>query len=628
MKSSKNNFLYILGLIARILKYALLVFIGLLIILLAVLASNYRDFTSAYRLGLQGKNELMTAVAQTQTKNWDAALSSAQTATKDFSGATEKLEASRQNIAVKKIVLLQSQVNDLEYLLKTAEIISRSLERALPLAKGLSQIQDGAPGGKFSDLPDETRAEFLKLVYESEPEIQGLKANLNLALLNINKIRKVSILWPLYGKISEYKSQLENASSLLSSLTPLVKLLPVLGGYPTESNLLIIMQNNDELRPGGGFIGVFGLLKSYNGKIISLDTHDSYHLDMPAVGQWQMEPPAPIKKYMKVENWYLRDANWSPDWPTSAKKIEEIYYGESRAIVQTAPEFAGVIGITPDFVASLLKLVGPIEEGGVIYNQENFQSLLQYNVEVAYKEQEIPSWERKQVINDLLEELKTKLLVLEASKLPELLNIFENSLKMKDLQIYFNNENYQAIAAQLGADGAVKKTDSDYLLVVDANLAAYKSDAVVKKTIDYTVEESAGKLNSDLKIGYRHEGGFDWRTTRYRSYTRVYVPRGSQLISVKALGQVNLEVESISSFEDKELDKTVFGFFFSVEPGTNGTIDLKYTLPDNIKNDSNYNLLVQKQAGRRTEALRVNIDLGKIGKNSWTSDLKNDELFQ
>jgi hypothetical protein len=29
---------------------------------------------------------------------------------------------------------------------------------------------------------------------------------------------------------------------------------------------------------------------------------------MPAVGIWQKERPKPIKKYLDVENWYLRDA--------------------------------------------------------------------------------------------------------------------------------------------------------------------------------------------------------------------------------------------------------------------------------------------------------------------------------
>jgi ABC-type Fe3+-hydroxamate transport system substrate-binding protein len=139
-----------------------------------------------------------------------------------------------------------------------------------------------------------------------------------------------------------------------------------------------------------------------NGDIISLETKDSYHLDMPSVGKWQLEPPAPIKKHLGVENWYLRDSNWSPDWPSAARQIEKIYKGESRAIGLPEPNFSALIAINPDFIADLLRLVGPITIDNETYYPENFQPLLQYNVEVAYKDKDISSWDRNNIINDLV----------------------------------------------------------------------------------------------------------------------------------------------------------------------------------------------------------------------------------
>lgn len=126
-------------------------------------------------------------------------------------------------------------------------------------------------------MPEPEKTQFLKLIYESEPELNGLKANLNLALFNINKIHKIGILWPFYDQIIEYKQKLQEAVDLTTNLAPLTKLLITLGGYPQETNLLIILQNNDELRPTGGFIGVYGLARAKNGTILSLTTEDSYH---------------------------------------------------------------------------------------------------------------------------------------------------------------------------------------------------------------------------------------------------------------------------------------------------------------------------------------------------------------
>ena len=58
------------------------------------------------------------------------------------------------------------------------------------------------------------------------------------------------------------------------------------------------------------------------------------------------------------------------------------------------------------------------------YIPDNLQELLQYSVEVDYIEQDISQWDRKQVINDLLEELKNRLLNLATSRLLDLFDIF------------------------------------------------------------------------------------------------------------------------------------------------------------------------------------------------------------
>jgi hypothetical protein len=621
----------IIKIVLKLIKYLIVTASLAVLVLLIIIASSYKELRAAGENALAGKSSLEKAAGAVKNNNWEEALKSSNEANIKITEALKNLNTIKSKPAFEKITILKNQVNDLEYLLKTADIISRTFSRAVPIAQKFSNLYSNNAGYNFSSLAPTEKAEFFQLVYESEPELNGLRANLDLALLNINRIHKIGVLWPVYSQISNLKQELEQASNLISQATPLLKVLPVLAGYPSESNFLLIMHNNDELRPSGGFIGVFGLLKSLNGEIVSLKTYDSYHLDMPAVGIWKMTPPEQVRKYMKVENWYLRDANWSPDWPTSARKIEEIFYGESKAIGTTTPELSGVIGITPKFVSDLLRLVGNITVRGETYTPENLQALLQYNVEVAYKEQDISSWDRKQVINELLTELKTKLFALETSKLTNLLDIFANNAKGKDIQIYFNNSNWQSLTADLGVDGAIKKTDKDYLMIVDANLAAFKSDSVVKKGIEYNLQKNRdGQATANLKLSYRHEGGFDWRTTRYRSYTRVYVPKGSKLITIKATDKANMDETSISSYDDIEMDKTVFGFFFTVEPGTNGTINLEYSLPKNIADsitNKNYQLLAQKQAGRRTDSFRAIIN-GNNYSQSFNEDINISPFVQ
>lgn len=617
------NFLRVTG---SLLKYAILIALAILILTLISLGSAYKNLKAAAAQGLAGKSELTQAAVAAQAKDWRVASDRANAAQANFSNALANLNQTRTNVAVKYFPLVRNQINDLEYLLKTAEILSRSLERIMPLVINLDQIQKGAGRQNFVDLPLEDKARFLQLIYESEPELNGLTANLKLAAINLDKIHRLGVLWPIYGQISDIKTELGQTAVLMEKLSPLIKLLPALAGYPNGSRFLLILQNNDELRATGGFIGVYGILENKNGEIVSLKSDDSYHLDMPAslTEEWKLEPPAPVKKYLKVEKWYLRDANWSPDWPTAARKIDEIFRGESQAIKQSVAPFTGIVAITPDLVSDLIRLVGPITVKGATYNADNFQPLLQYNVEVAYKDQNISSWDRKEIINELTGELKTRLFSLPADRWVELFKILDRNIITKNIQLYFPNESWENLARTLGASGEVEKNTGDYLLAIDSNLGAFKSDVVVKKNLSYTLVETGGGLESVVKFNYRHEGKFDWRTTRYRSYTRIYAPLGSRLISLDGVEKTTAD---ISVSDDPALNKTSFGFFFTVEPGSSREITLRYRLPQAIFDQAQsgaYRLLVQKQAGNRIESLKINYPQGRL---NLKTDLNQDRQF-
>ncbi len=619
----------ILSAIITWLKYIILGGVAFILLILIALGSAYYNLKNAAENGLTGRKYLSAAVDAVQNQNWSAAKNQTAAARDSFASALENLEQTKTNVAVKYISLIRQQINDLEYLLKTAEILSRSLARILPLAQELDDLRSGTVSRNFSDLPENDKKKFLQLIYESEPELNGLRANLELAVLNLDKIHRLSLLWPIYAEISNIKQELRVSSLLMAKLSPIVKLLPALTGYPSASRFLIVLQNNDELRPTGGFIGTYGLMEIKNGQLFSLKTDDSYHLDMPASlsDKWQTKAPEILKKYLKVEKWYLRDANWSPDWPSAAQKIQEIYNGEATAIGQAALSFTGIIAVNPDLIADLLKLVGPIELRGASYRFDNLQQLLQYNVEVAYKEQNISAWDRKEIINELMTEIKNRLFRLESARWNQLFKILDHNINTKNIQIYFNAAAWETLAQNIGLSGEIKNPASDYLLVVDANLGAFKSDAVMKKTINYNVVETNTGLETNLKLNYRHEGGFDWRTTRYRSYTRIYAPLGSRLISINGLDstQANLSVS-----DDKNLNKTVFGFFWTVEPGKFTEININYSLPNRLKTaleKNGYELLVQKQSGQRLENFKASFKSPTGKREEWTSPLESDQSF-
>jgi len=114
---------------------------------------------------------------------------------------------------------------------------------------------------------------------------------------------------------SETKTDLETVVSLADA---------VLFTEGKEKVFLILFQNNLELRPGGGFIGSFGILKVKDGSVIDFAIHDTGNFDgrIPAT----ILPPYPMKETLHIDSWKLRDSNYSPDFLINAKQAEQFYH--------------------------------------------------------------------------------------------------------------------------------------------------------------------------------------------------------------------------------------------------------------------------------------------------------------
>ena len=123
-----------------------------------------------------------------------------------------------------------------------------------------------------------------------------------------------------------------------------------------------------------------------------------------------------------------------------------------------------------------------------------------------------------------------------------------------------NDEYSRKISANLNWGGELRSNSSDYLIVVDANLAAFKTDRVMDKKIKYYLTEENSRFKARVEISYQNNGSFDWQTTRYRTFTRVYVPLGANLISSSG------SLEMVESLVEKDIayPKSYFSGFISV----------------------------------------------------------------
>lgn len=362
-----------------------------------------------------------------------------------------------------------------------------------------------------------------------------------------------------------------------------------------EKVFLILFQNNMELRPGGGFIGSFGILKIRDGHVTTFDVHDTGNFDgrIPDT----VTPPYPMEQTLQIKSWKLRDSNWSPDFSENALQAIEFYHMGSGE-----EEFDGVIGVTTNVLTSFLDITGPVEIDGYpgIYGAENAILDLEYQVEKGYVDQGISSGERKSVMGLLGNAILAKVKTLPLNKQYALIQAIFQDLNQKDIQFWFADKDWQDQVSGAGWDGNFDGSfDRDFLFVVDANLASFKSDLFINRSITYTVDLRGETVKSHLEISYEHSAEKrDWLTKEYQTYLRVYAPHGGWFGDVAGWA-------SLPPVYGDYQGKKFAGVLVHVPLGTTQVVSFDYELPNNFRTD--YDLKIQKQAGVNDVPVTVKI---------------------
>ncbi len=410
-------------------------------------------------------------------------------------------------------------------------------------------------------------------------------------------------------------------------------LVPGLLGLSAPRNYLILAQNNHELRATGGFISAVGLLHFDKSLISTTGFHDSYRFDEPA--KPYSPPPETLAWYMWAGVWLLRDANWSPDFPTSARVAEDLYRLRQGVAVD------GVLALDLTAVEDIVRAIGPLylKAYSEIVSEENvIDKVKLYWSPPPGEEQDREWWShRKDFLAALAEAVFAEMREgLDARQTVNLLRALGQSLEEKHLLIYLNDPAARRLLEDKNWDGAIRSTEGDYLLVVDTNVGFNKVDPHVERAIDYQVViDQDGEAHGEVRITYwneskkkvkecvqeaRHEPTYDQMMEGcYWDYLRLYVPEGSLMTGATEIplpeGSLPRRLGGAEADEGgpivgpPEGGKEVLSHFFVVPPGQELEVRFAYDLPAWVfqKADGRYNLLVQKQPGTQAVPFRFSI---------------------
>lgn len=472
--------------------------------------------------------------------------------------------------------------------------------------------------------------QILEALNAARPALVGAENHLAQAETLLAALRA-----PLSPRLTGWVAQAARLIHLARAGALAAQSAPGLLGQAAGRNYLILIQNSDELRPTGGFISAVGRLQVKNGQVTALTLQNSYEFD--DFTREYPYPPQPLLNYMGSEQWVLRDANWSPDFPTSARQAIRLYQISRPEAVD------GVIAINAEGMQTLLAGLEPLTVPGFAgpVSSANLGQILRdaWNppADSPRTQADFDAWlsNRKQFIGVLLRAALDKLQAGDANW-SALAQGALTALSRRQLMIFSAAE--ADLLNRAGWDGAVRPAAGDFLMVVDANLGFSKSNLLIENALEYRVNlapDGAGR--AALTLRYRHTGTpggaactqkfeYDWTVTYskmvnrcYFDYLRVITPPGSQLRQADVLpvpgayllSGVTTEGQA-AQLADELPQKSVFGQFFVVENGQQTQTSFEYDLPQvatATHGQWRYTLLLQKQPGARPLPVKIQISL-------------------
>jgi len=583
----------------------------------------------------EGFELLSVAMEDLKNKNYASSLLHFNGAARSFAGAEGGLVLWAGTVAeYLRYIPSLSQLASGKYAIEAGKHFSLAGVPLAEIAYSTSLSHDAyAQGEKVS---------LLDILSRIKTPLNKARIELEKGNLALNKVRFQDIPEEKREKFLAVKTSLPTILQLLSGFETHEVLVHELLGGNGPRKYLFLLQNNHEMRATGGFIGSYALLDVNDGVVRRFFVDGIFNPD----GQLKENviPPKPIQKISAA--WSLHDSNWFPDFPTSAEKA--MYFYEKTG----GPTVDGVITLTPTVMQKLLAVTGPIalEEYGLTVDSENFIPVIQEQVEVKYDREEN---QPKKILADLSVILIERVFASQDKEtLYKIGQALIEGLNEKQILLYMRHKETEALIEEAGWSGKIYDTKKDYLSVIHSNINGYKTDGVIDEAIKHKAEiKEDGSVIDTVTITRTHNGGntpYEWWNKVNADYLRVYVPKGSQLLSAKgttwefpeeSLDYARLGFKPDDTVEKEEKDmtidqksgtrisvdagKTVFGGWVYVSPQESVTVEYQYRLPFRVnvdeKNESAdaYSILFQKQAGSKGSKLTSSLSFPKNWKVIW-----------
>lgn len=474
---------------------------------------------------------------------------------------------------------------------------SRTAVEIMSLGKKVFQAEEALA----QELADRISVELA----ETEKQLGFIEADYGRSELELKPpvLFFIDASWGISFDLGEIRRTLRAAAEILPYL-------PELLGQDAPKKYLVLFQNNAELRPTGGFIGSFALATFYKGRLVDLNVQDVYEADGQLKGH--VEPPPPIEKYLGEAGWFLRDSNWSPDFPTSAQRAAWFIDKELGLSID------GVVAVDLELAKGLIAETGEVElpDFGDVVTPKNLYEKTQYAAEGNF----FPgSKAKKNFLTALNRAILLRLVENPEQNLAGLGKAFFSALETRHAAIWTSTPGVNSALQEAGWNGSLKSMPcsqnqegclASSLQVVEANLGVNKANYFLERNYSLNISVSRQKIIYTLVVSYKNNSQAGvWPGGDYKNYMRLFVPKGAGFLSASLVDSSTGRQEELAIEIGEELGRKTGGMLFVVPAGEARDIVAVWEEKINFANKGEFLLLWQKQMGTPADLVRLKFSL-------------------
>jgi len=390
-------------------------------------------------------------------------------------------------------------------------------------------------------------------------------------------------------KARDFLNFIKNYSSEVSHIKTVLPFMPKILGFENPVTYLFLVQNSTELTPLGGALSSLVKITFENGKATDIVVDDVYNFNSTlSASKTAIKIPPDISEYISQNTPKLENVMYIPDFPEASKNIIALYkYTEKK-------ELDAVFAVDLEFVKNLLDVTGPLflSYYDATIGEDNIYEKAQFYTEYG----NTPDSQKKNFLSTTAYKIADTLFSegMKANSY-QFLALLDSAFNKKHILAYFRNNSIQNSFYALNWCGDMPVYNKDYIYAMDTNIGETRSNRDIKKTINYTIQETADDLyKAHITISFAHTGESNaWPGGIYKNLFRLYTPQGAVLTKATYTNKVEVVVTKDIKAENYK-NFTVFPVLMQVGAGETAFLDMYYTLP---KFTSPYNLIIQKQPG-------------------------------